>query len=80
MKTANRLREKTAFTIPDVARLCSVCPATAVRWFDSGRLRGYRVPGSGHRRVSRDHLERFLKEYDLPGLDKLIDDLETAHP
>ncbi|MFN9201083.1 MAG: hypothetical protein ACK5WR_23660, partial [Planctomycetaceae bacterium] len=34
--------------------------------FDSGRLRGYRSPGSQDRRIPREHLIRFLKEHGMP--------------
>jgi len=36
------------------------------KWFDSGRLRGYRIPGSQDRRVPREHLIKFLKEHGMP--------------
>jgi DNA-binding response OmpR family regulator len=36
------------------------------KWFDSGRLRGYRIPGSQDRRIPREHLIRFLKEHGMP--------------
>jgi hypothetical protein len=41
---------------------------------DSGRLRGYRIPGSHHRRTTREHLLRFLKEHKMPmdGLDDKV--------
>ena len=36
------------------------------KWFDSGRLRGYRIPGSQDRRIPREQLIRFLKENGMP--------------
>jgi excisionase family DNA binding protein len=57
---------KTIFTTGQVAKICKVAPRTASKWFDSGRLRGYRIPGSQHRRVEREHLIRFLKEHGMP--------------
>ena len=36
------------------------------KWFDSGRLRGYRIPGSQDRRIPREQLIRFLKEHGMP--------------
>jgi DNA-binding response OmpR family regulator len=36
------------------------------KWFDSGRLRGYRIPGSQDRRIPREHLIKFLKEHGMP--------------
>lgn len=57
---------KTIFTTSEVAKICKVAPRTVAKWFDSGRLRGYRIPGSQDRRIPREHLIRFLKEHGLP--------------
>lgn len=64
---------KTIFTTGQVAKICKVAPRTVSKWFDSGRLRGYRIPGSQDRRIPREHLIRFLKEHGMP----LSDDLKT---
>lgn len=63
--------KKEVFSTGDIAKLCHVAPATVAKWVDSGQLRGYRIPGSRDRRVQRDYLLEFLKEYDLPGIDVL---------
>ncbi len=57
---------KTIFTTGQVAKICKVAPRTVSKWFDSGRLRGYRIPGSQDRRIPREHLVRFLKEHGMP--------------
>lgn len=57
---------KTIFTTGQVAKICKVAPRTVSKWFDSGRLRGYRIPGSNDRRIPREHLIRFLKEHGMP--------------
>jgi excisionase family DNA binding protein len=54
------------FTTGQVAKICKVAPRTVSKWFDSGRLRGYRIPGSQDRRIPREHLVRFLKEHGMP--------------
>lgn len=54
------------FTTGQVAKICQVAPATVNRWFDKGMLKGFRVPGSRDRRVPRENLIRFCKEYKLP--------------
>ncbi len=36
------------------------------KWFDSGRLEKYRIPGSQDRRIPREQLIRFLKEHGMP--------------
>lgn len=57
---------KKVFTTGQVAKICKVAPRTVSKWFDSGRLRGYRIPGSQDRRIPREHLLRFLKEHGMP--------------
>ena len=57
---------KKVFTTGQVAKICKVAPRTVSKWFDSGRLKGYRIPGSQDRRIPREQLIRFLKEYGMP--------------
>ncbi len=57
---------RTIFTTGQIAKICKVAPRTVSKWFDSGRLRGYRIPGSQDRRIPREHLIRFLKEHGMP--------------
>ena len=54
------------FTTGQVAKICKVAPRTVSKWFDSGRLKGYRIPGSQDRRIPRDSLIKFLKEHGMP--------------
>jgi len=57
---------KKVFTTGQVAKICKVAPRTVSKWFDSGRLRGYRIPGSQDRRIPREQLIRFLNEHGMP--------------
>jgi len=57
---------KKVFTTGQVAKICKVAPRTVSKWFDSGRLKGYRIPGSQDRRIPREHLIRFLKDHHMP--------------
>ena len=54
------------YTTGQAAKFCRVAPSTVSKWFDSGRLRGYRIPGTQDRRIPHEHLIRFLKEHGLP--------------
>jgi len=54
------------FTTGQVAKICKVVPSTVSKWFDSGRLKGYRIPGSQDRRIPREYLIKFLKEHGIP--------------
>ena len=57
---------KKVFTTGQVAKICKVAPRTVSKWFDSGRLKGYRIPRSQDRRIPREQLIRFLKEHGMP--------------
>jgi excisionase family DNA binding protein len=57
---------KNVLTTGDVARICNVAPRTVSKWFDSGQLKGYRIPGSKDRRIPVNELVRFMKANDMP--------------
>jgi two-component system OmpR family response regulator len=57
---------KTVFTTGEAAEICKVSQQTIIRCFDSGRLRGFRVPGSRFRRIPREALVAFMKENGIP--------------
>ena len=57
---------KNVLTTGDVARICNVAPRTVSKWFDSGQLKGYRIPGSKDRRIPRSELDRFMKANNMP--------------
>ena len=57
---------KDVYTTGEVARVCRVSPRTVSKWFDSGQLKGYRIPGSKDRRIPRDQLLRFMRTHGIP--------------
>ena len=57
---------KTVFTTGEAAKICKVSQQTIIRCFDSGQLKGFRVPGSRFRRIPRDILYRFMRENGIP--------------
>lgn len=57
---------KTVFTTGEAAKICKVSQQTIIRCFDSGQLKGFRVPGSKFRRIPRDLLYKFMKENGIP--------------
>lgn len=59
-------RDKVVFTTGEVAKICNVSQQTVIRCFDSGRLDGFRVPGSRFRRIPREALIKFMKANDIP--------------
>jgi len=58
--------DKQVFTTGEVAEICHVSQQTIIRCFDSGKLQGFRVPGSRFRRIPRDSLVEFMKDNDVP--------------
>lgn len=64
---------KNVFTTGEVAQICQVSQQTVIRCFDSGRLTGFRVPGSRFRRITREGLIQFMKENGIP-----LDQLESG--
>src|SRR5262249_49330648 len=61
----------TVLTTGEVAKICRVAPRTVSKWFDTGQLRGYRIPGSKDRRIPVEQLIRFMRTHNIPlnGLD-----------
>ncbi len=57
---------KTVFTTGEAAKICKVSQQTIIRCFDSGQLKGFRVPGSKFRRIPRDVLFKFMKVNGIP--------------
>jgi excisionase family DNA binding protein len=66
-------RQKDILTTGEVAKICNVAPRTVSKWFDSGQLRGYRIPGSKDRRIPLPSLIRFMKTHSIP-----LDSLQTG--
>ena len=57
---------KKVFTTGEAAQVCKVSQQTIIRCFDSGRLNGFRVPGSRFRRMPREEIMRFMRSNDIP--------------
>ena len=66
-------RQKDILTTGEVAKICNVAPRTVSKWFDSGQLRGYRIPGSKDRRIPLNSLIRFMKQHNIP-----VDSLQSG--
>jgi len=60
------------FTTGQIAKICEVAPRTVGKWFDSGELKGFRIPYSQDRRIPGNNLETFLKKNGMP-LDNFLD-------
>ena len=64
--TATSMKVKDVLTTGEVAKICNVAPRTVSKWFDSGALHGYRIPGSKDRRIPLNQLIRFMKQHGMP--------------
>jgi excisionase family DNA binding protein len=60
------MKRKDVLTTGQVAEICSVAPRTVTKWFDSGQLKGYRIPGSKDRRIPTAELIRFMRAHEMP--------------
>ena len=61
---------KSLFTTGEAAGICNISQQTIIRCFDSGRLDGFRIPGSRFRRIPRENLIKFMRDNGIP-LDNL---------
>jgi excisionase family DNA binding protein len=57
---------KEVFTTGEAAKIMKVSQQTVIRCFDSGQLKGFRVPGSRFRRIPREVLYKFMKDNGIP--------------
>lgn len=78
-------KSKRIYTTGQVAQICNVAPRTVTKWFDSGKLRGYRIPGSRDRRIPAGELLRFMQSHNIPtnsiavaGISVLVIDSDSA--
>jgi len=58
--------DKEVLTTGEVAKICNVAPRTVSKWFDSGSLKGYRIPGSRDRRIPASELSKFMRLHGIP--------------
>lgn len=71
-----RVGKDKLYSVGQVAEFCGVAPRTVAKWFDAGKIDGYRLPAigkstikgvnGGDRRITRTSLIRFMKEYKFP--------------
>jgi len=65
---------KKFLTTGQCATLCCVSPRTVTMWFDSGRLKGFRIPGSQDRRIPKENLAEFMAQHGMPVPKELTDE------
>lgn len=74
-KDVPQAKELTVYTTGAAAKACGVSIQIIIRLFDTGRLKGFKVPGSKFRRIARESLLRFMLAESVPldGLGELSD-------
>jgi excisionase family DNA binding protein len=58
------------YTTFEISQICQVNPTTVQNWVKEGKLKAFVTPG-GHRRIQREDLVAFLKEFGMPVPDEL---------
>lgn len=58
--------DKDVLTTGEVAKICNVAARTVSKWFDTGQIEGYRIPGSKDRRIPVQSLMNFMQEHGIP--------------
>lgn len=67
MKVKKQRCRKLAMSSGEVAKLLDISPRTVNKWFDTGLLPGWRIPGSLDRRVPLDAVVRLCREHGVGG-------------
>lgn len=53
-------------TSGEIAAFCDVNLRTVIRWIESGKLKGFKLPGRGNNRVLVDDFIDFLERHNMP--------------
>jgi excisionase family DNA binding protein len=59
------MMRRSFFTTFEISQICEVNPTTVQNWVKEKKLKAYVTPG-GHRRVKREDLREFMREFGLP--------------
>jgi excisionase family DNA binding protein len=65
------------YTTFEISQICGVNPTTVQNWIKGKRLKAFQTPG-GHRRVRREDLIPFMKEFGMPLPESLLQDPPLA--
>ncbi|MGD0308723.1 MAG: response regulator [Acidobacteriota bacterium] len=60
-----KMSQKSFLTTFEISQICEVNPTTVQNWVKEKKLKAYVTPG-GHRRVRREDLISFMKEFGMP--------------
>jgi excisionase family DNA binding protein len=68
---------KEIFTTFEIAEICKVDKTSVSNWVKAGRINAFKTPG-GYRRVTRKELVSFLKKYNLPISEEMLEPLPVV--
>ncbi len=71
--TKSKLKDKKIFTTGAVAKLFGININTVIKWFDEGKINGFRLPISNDRRIPISSLREFMAKNNIP-MDLLEED------
>ncbi|MBN1554999.1 MAG: response regulator [Phycisphaerae bacterium] len=74
MQEIRWVKGKAVYTTGEAAEVCNLSQQTIIRCFDSGQLKGFRVPGSKFRRIPHEALVDFMRANHIP-LEGLVGDV-----
>ncbi len=61
------------YTTGEVAKMVDHAPRTVTKWYDKGLLKGYKIPLSQDRRITRSSVVQFLRDNKMPVPEELCD-------
>jgi excisionase family DNA binding protein len=64
-KDSKTILDEEPLTTGQVADYCHVAHVTVLKWIKEGNLKAYRIP-SGHHRVLKSDLKKFLEDNEMP--------------
>jgi excisionase family DNA binding protein len=67
------MQQRAFYTTFEISQICGVNPTTVQNWVKAKKLKAFQTPG-GHRRVRREDLISFMKEFGMPLPDELMHD------
>ena len=57
---------KKIYTTGEVAKILGLNINTIIKWFDDGKIKGFKLPGSNERRIPAKALVEFMKTNEIP--------------
>jgi excisionase family DNA binding protein len=71
------MQRRTFYTTFEISQICGVNPTSVQNWVKAKKLKAFQTPG-GHRRIRREDLISFMKEFGMPLPAELTQGLPTV--